>query len=77
MCQTSDRSRRVAWLACDRPSSRHNLCCCAQASDFQAGPSEPAPSYAALDEKLLNKAIMALFRRRMVAAIGEDSSEQG
>lgn len=54
-----------------------------QASDrqtargFQAGPVEAAPSYTAIDSVLLNRGIMALFRQKMVEAIGEDSKESG
>lgn len=41
------------------------------------GPTDPVPSYAAVDATPLNKVIMALFRRKMVAAIGADSQLQG
>ena len=47
------------------------------ASGFQAGPAEEAPSYTAIDAALLNKGIMALFRQKMVDAIGQDSRETG
>lgn len=41
------------------------------------GPSEPPPSYDLLDAQPLNRAVMALFRAKMVKAIGSDSSLQG
>ena len=47
------------------------------ASGFQAGPAEEAPSYTAIDAALMNKGIMALFRQKMVDAIGQDSQETG
>jgi len=43
----------------------------------QAGPSTAAPDYAAIDSQPLNRVVMALFRRKMVAAIGSDSELEG
>ena len=43
----------------------------------RAGPSDPAPDYAALDGRLLNRAVMSLFRSRMVQAVKEDSPLKG
>lgn len=42
-----------------------------------AGPQTPRPDYAAIDSQPLNRAIMGLFRRKMVDAIGTDSSAEG
>jgi hypothetical protein len=42
-----------------------------------AGPAESPPDYSEIDSHPVNKAIMALFRRKMVARIGEDCEEQG
>ena len=44
---------------------------------FLAGPCDETPDYGALDSSPWNKAIMALFRRRMVSALKEDSEAQG
>lgn len=44
---------------------------------FLAGPYDEAPDYGALDSSPWNKAIMALFRRKMVNALVEDSEAQG
>ena len=44
---------------------------------FLAGPTEEAPDYGALESSPWNKAIMALFRRKMVNALEEDSEAQG
>ena len=43
----------------------------------RAGPSDPAPSYESIDSQPFNRAIMSLFRRKMVAAIGSDTDAQG
>ena len=43
----------------------------------RAGPSEPPPAYESIDSQPVNRAIMSLFRRKMVAAIGRDSENQG
>ena len=43
----------------------------------KAGPKDPAPSYGAIDSQPFNRAIMSLFRRKMVAAIGSDTDAQG
>ncbi|WIA15386.1 hypothetical protein OEZ85_002048 [Tetradesmus obliquus] len=49
----------------------------AAAATRQAGPAEPVPDYAAIDSQPLNQVVMALFRRKMVAAIGSDSQLSG
>ena len=41
----------------------------------QAGPPTPAPRYAEIDAQPLNRAVMALFRRKMVAALGGADSQ--
>lgn len=44
----------------------------------RAGPASPPPDYAAIDSAPLNRAVMALFRRKMVAALdGADSPADG
>ena len=43
----------------------------------QAGPPDSPPSYLSIDSQPVNKAIMSLFRRKMVAAIGSDSHAEG
>ena len=47
------------------------------ASFTKAGPETAAPSYKSIDSQSPNKAIMSLFRRKMVAAIGLDSDKDG
>lgn len=42
-----------------------------------AGPSEAPPSYTNIDASPWNNAIMALFRRKMVVALAEDTEAQG
>ena len=42
-----------------------------------AGPDSTVPDYTAIDSQPLNRVVMGLFRRKMVAAIGEDSKLQG
>lgn len=49
----------------------------ARAATREAGPSDAAPDYSSLDSSPVNQTIMALFRRKMVARIGEDTDEQG
>lgn len=44
---------------------------------LQAGPSTPQPDFNEVDRQPLNAAIMALFRRKMVQALGEDVQESG
>jgi hypothetical protein len=44
---------------------------------FVAGPNDSAPTYDEIDSQVLNSAIMALFRSKMVDAIGEDSHKEG
>lgn len=44
---------------------------------FLAGPTDETPAYDALDASPWNKAIMALFRRKMVMALEEDTEAQG
>jgi hypothetical protein len=48
-----------------------------QQSYRSAGPDSPAPDYSALDSHVLNRVVMDLFRRKMVAAIGQDSKHEG
>ena len=43
----------------------------------RAGPNDQAPSYESIDSQPFNRAIMSLFRRKMVAAIGSDTDAQG
>jgi hypothetical protein len=43
----------------------------------QAGPPTPPPDYSAIDAAPLNRAVMALFRAKMVAALGSDSEQEG
>ncbi|EIE22959.1 hypothetical protein COCSUDRAFT_15824 [Coccomyxa subellipsoidea C-169] len=43
----------------------------------KAGPETPAPSYESIDSQPLNRAIMSLFRQKMVAAIGKNSDKEG
>jgi hypothetical protein len=49
----------------------------AAAATRQAGPVDPVPDYTAIDSQPLNQIVMALFRRKMVAAIGSDSQLTG
>lgn len=42
-----------------------------------AGPDESPPDYSEIDSSPFNQTIMALFRRKMVDRIGEDTEEQG
>ena len=42
-----------------------------------AGPKTATPNYDALDRVPLNRAVMALFRRKMVSEIGQDSMSEG
>ena len=48
-----------------------------RALEQKAGPAEPSPSYESIDIQPINRAIMSLFRRKMVVAIGHDSEAQG
>lgn len=48
-----------------------------RASIRQAGPATAAPDYKDIEAQPLNKVVMALFRRKMVTAIGSDSELQG
>jgi hypothetical protein len=43
----------------------------------QAGPATDVPDYTEIDSQPLNKIVMALFRNKMVAAIGSDSQLSG
>lgn len=43
----------------------------------QAGPSTPEPDYRDIDGQPSNQVVMALFRRKMVQAIGNDSQLTG
>lgn len=69
------RSARVRSSRCGRQRVR------AQAANRgelrSAGPEEPPPDYTNIDRQPLNRAIMALFRAKMVPAIGRDSELQG
>jgi hypothetical protein len=76
--------RRHPSSAAPRPPRRPRLAPAgAAASDGtppalrQAGPQAPAPDYAPIDAQPLNRVVMALFRRKMVAAIGSDSQLEG
>lgn len=64
-----------------RPCSHswRQLCCqAAKATQLpRAGPSDEPPEYTAVDRRLLNRAVMGLFRKRMVQAIQEDSPLSG
>ena len=44
---------------------------------LRVGPADSPPSYEGIDSQPANRAIMSLFRRKMVAAIGHDSEAQG
>lgn len=48
-----------------------------QATTRAAGPSDAPPSYDDIDNAPWNKQITALFRRKMIAKIGEDTEEAG
>eukprot|EP00873_Tetraselmis_striata_P028438 jgi/Tetstr1/448702/TSEL_035941.t1 len=41
------------------------------------GPGDAMPDYTAIDAAPLNRAVMTLFRRKMAAAVGEDSALPG
>ena len=64
-----------------RPVRRSRQSASAQAANRgelrSAGPEEPPPDYTSIDRQPLNRAIMALFRNKMVAALGQDSTLQG
>ncbi len=51
----------------------------AAAAVAPAGPGSPKPveTYRKIDGQPMNRAIMALFRKKMVAALGRDSDRQG
>jgi hypothetical protein len=69
--------------------SRHRrpeVACCSEAGAVstasavavvQAGPKDEPPDYSGIDRSPFNRAIMALFRRKMVQRIGEDSQMEG
>lgn len=42
-----------------------------------AGPGDTPPDYTAIDAQPLNRVVYALFRARMVAAVGADSPLEG
>jgi len=46
-------------------------------SVVQRGPADDKPDYSAIDAMPLNKAVMGLFRRKMVDAVGRDSAQLG
>lgn len=48
------------------------------ATEVKAGPIQPCQvDYSKIDSQPLNQIIMGLFRRKMVAAIGDDTPAQG
>lgn len=49
----------------------------AQADYRRAGPAGPPVDYTDIDSRPLNRAIMQLFRQKMVQALDADSSETG
>lgn len=69
--------------ACARPvavqcgAQPHRWPCRLRAAAQQAGPQTPEPSYTDIDAQPLNRVVMALFRRKMVDALGTDSTMQG
>ena len=65
----ANRSERLA-----QPRQRR---CAAVSATREAGPGDNAPDYSEIDSSPFNQTIMALFRRKMVARIGEDTDEQG
>lgn len=52
---------------------------CATVAFTPAGPGSPKPveTYRKIDSQPMNRAIMTLFRKKMVAALGRDSDRQG
>ena len=64
-CQTQPKQHYVPPQ--DRLSSK----------GYAPGPAEAPPSYASIDSSPWNKAIMALFRHKMVVALAEDTDAQG
>ena len=76
-CSYSNRFRQhsatgaVQRQATTRPQSGHDT------HLPRAGPGDEAPDYTAVDSRLLNRAVMGLFRSRMVQAIQEDSPLSG
>lgn len=50
---------------------------CAARATRRAGPGDDPPDYSDIDSSPFNQTIMALFRRKMVDRIGEDTEEQG
>lgn len=65
------------------PARRHHdlrislACTSAPNSYVDAGPKTPEPDYTQLDSQPLNRLVMALFRMKMVSAIGQDSRFEG
>lgn len=69
-CRVSLRAYRPVLL---RPPAR---CVVAPCSSYvEAGPKTEEPAYTHIDSNPLNKVIMQLFRRKMVAELGQDSEE--
>jgi hypothetical protein len=60
-----------------RHEQQHHLLLPAAAPVRQAGPPTQEPDYADIDGQPLNKIVMALFRNKMVAALGSDSQLSG
>ena len=62
-----------------RRQERRLICAVVQKVDPlpRAGPPDAPPSYERIDSQPFNKAIMSLFRRRMVAAIGSNTDAEG
>eukprot|EP00887_Chlorella_sp_A99_P004934 scaffold4.g4934.t1 len=69
--------RTAAPHYCSRRRARAVVAAAEADELLAAGPSTPRPDYAALDAQPLNRAVYALFRRKMVAAVGADCSLQG
>jgi hypothetical protein len=68
----------LAALVQPRPSHRQQQATTLAAAPVrQAGPATDVPDYTEIDSQLLNKIVMALFRNKMVAAIGSDSQLSG
>lgn len=51
--------------------------CAAVGATRTAGPGDIPPDYSDIDASPINQTIMALFRRKMVDRIGEDTEEPG
>lgn len=60
-----------------RPAQPRERRCAAARATREAGPGDNPPDYSDIDSSPFNQTIMALFRRKMVDRIGEDTEEQG